>query len=741
MTAAVPDTLLNALTAEHALVARRYLSATEEDTGAVTLAINAPRQPVQPPLKKGLLLEFLLALDDVRGESAVVQLDLRNEGLSGKALEQVFATAWFAGVRRLRLEGNTVSAKCLGVLAAGGISLVELDLSHVKVGTGVAKLSGLPHLATLRLSFAGIDAAATSMLASADLPALAELDLAGWGIYASVAKLNRDMRDGHFNPPTVTGAMAKALLQAPLSQTLVALTIEHVHFDRLACGMFGGANLRALQRLRLNETTLEDAAAVISGQLPELRHLERKGGFPGEALATATFLPHLEVLLVHGAELTEEQVCQVLGNTPRLRSVNLASAGLSRGAIDALVEHGAGLAELRLMWNGLDDDSIEALMAATWLPQLEVLGLSNNHFGSRGITAIAAANLSVRGLGLGGVQLDAAEIAPLWDAKWLSGIETLSIVQNRLDDDAVEGLLRMEAGTTVNAHGNIFSRDALARLVKHFGRNLRPGNQYMYKRGQPRAPQESTFGIGFRHFKPNAFTPKVVDVPTWAQGEGVTLVASEPVGPRYVAVEERDGQQQLVVLLGEGKTMPLGVSAQGLTLEGIKCAAGFSLDSAFVVAIPNSGLYVLNVYTGDPARVGDIGSKVDDLICDNVRVAVLHRDVDGQQRVDWYTGSPSAPSSFTKRGEATGLDGSFGAVAFEQQKFTLLVGPTPGEHGAVRFFALDEKLGMAPMGGFGSGFTMLGGFESGSIGSEGHGWRLDGLKAAAKRAFKRNGGS
>lgn len=734
MTKISVETLAAAMTPEHALVARRYLREEESASGAASLAIVAPRQPQNPPLKKGLLLEFLLALDEARGDASVTRLDLGYEGLTGKALEQVFATRWFQSVERLRLTGNRASAKSVGGLAEHGRSLISLDLSHVKIGKGVAKLSGLPHLARLRLAFAGIDSAATSKLAAAELPALHTLDLSGWGLHATASKLHQDIRDGYYSPPPVTSTMVKALLGSALGQALRDLTILDANLSRPACKSFGAATLPALERLCLNGTTIADRGAIISGQLPVLRVLECNEGFSGTALAQASFLPHVEVLLVPKSQMSDDEVCQLLRETPKLRSLSLASVGIGASVVAALVEHGAGLRQLRLMWNGLDDAHIEALMKAPWLGELETLGLSNNHFGAKGIAAIAAAPLAVTTLGLGSLQLDAEEIAPLWGASWLPQCRTLSVMNNRLDDDVVTGLCTLDPQCTLHVHGNILSRDALATLTEKFGASLRPGNQYMYKRGQPRAPQDAEFGIGFRHKALKEFVERVVEVPAWAEATTLAIVVTEPIGRRFVARAPGDGPGELFALLGKDKDpVPLEMTSEGLDVAGIRVASGFSIDSPLVIGVPGHGVYTVDVHTSVLGRIGDAHEQIDDLICDNERIAILHRSPGERPRIDWYIGASSGPGKWAKHGEVANLDRSLGTVEFESRSKVLLAGPPRGETGAVRFFALDKGRGMAPMGGFSEGFFLHGG----GIARDGHAWVLEDLKGAMKRAFTR----
>ena len=442
------------------------------------------------------ILEVLNAIDPQKWGVPVNQLWLRFLRLTNAQLQTLSEVPWFADVQILDLSESRVSSKGLTfVHAARGLRV--LDLSHVKIGRGVSKLSGLTSLESLFLGFSGIDAKASVALGAADLPSLRCLDLGGWGAYSTVAKLDTAYRDGFYTPPRVERDMVKGVFAGGIPATLRELRLRHLHLDRLGCAAFGRAGLHELQRLEMFDCKIDLFRPVIRN-LPSLRVLRSNTGMDGEALTQACFLPTLECLDLsadrvswslsdpHSAYLWEEGslrgglnedlLCSTLAQTPCLRELRLVRMGVGRALVDVLVEHGPPLSLLSLPSNRIDDYSVELLGGSAFVSTLRTLALSGNPIKRAGVAALAAAPLSLHTLSLRSVQLSSFDIEPLWSAHWIPGLRTLYLTDNRLDAAVVPSLLQLPSTLTLQLRHNFLGDHDLHQLEVHFGVEL--GSQF-----------------------------------------------------------------------------------------------------------------------------------------------------------------------------------------------------------------------------------------------------------------------
>ncbi|TJZ57329.1 hypothetical protein FCH28_07835 [Streptomyces piniterrae] len=90
------------------------------------------------------------ALTAAAGDGRIETLDLRYCGMGDVGLAALTASPNFAAVRRLHLQGNTVTAE--GVRSLGGLrQLVELDLRYNRIGEdGVDALLAAPFIGSLK---------------------------------------------------------------------------------------------------------------------------------------------------------------------------------------------------------------------------------------------------------------------------------------------------------------------------------------------------------------------------------------------------------------------------------------------------------------------------------------------------------------------------------------------------------------------------------------------------------------
>lgn len=450
---------------------------------------GAPRQV------SAIVLQALHSCDEAlqHGDLSLVDVRLGFQKLAGKDLEALAHNEWFKRVEQLDLSGNRVSGKTVAAVAATGASLRGLKLDHIKLGKSVGKLGGLASLESLSVNFSGIDAVALQALVGAQLPKLSQLSLWGFGQHCTKEGLQKQVTDRRLDLAECGGVQLAPLFDAEHAARWRSLRLGYVNMpgDR---GFSTGA-LPSLERLELRRVRLDEDAdgAILALDLPRLAHLERDGGFALSALQGRTWLPQLETLTFDGCdELDDQDLAQLLAATVKLTALHLTRAGVGAETAAALAKLGAPLAELRLMHNLLSDADVCTLMAAPWAKQLRALGLSGNPVRASGVRAVAQSGSALGILGLSHAELEDQEIDPLLNAGWLPNCRALGLANNRLTDASADRLAALDwaEGARVFLEGNALSRAKARQLEQTLGARVRGvQRQYAYKSERVRAPQ------------------------------------------------------------------------------------------------------------------------------------------------------------------------------------------------------------------------------------------------------------
>jgi hypothetical protein len=521
-----------------------------------------------------------------------------------------------------------------------------------------------------------------------------------------------------------------------LASRLTHLTISSATLSKAACRVFGDADLRSLEALHLSDAHIDDVDALLSNPLPALQDLERSTGFPGAALGRAAFVPQLRSLQLGASTMSEREVCAVLRRAESLETLELRGIGLGYETAQTLVEVAPPLTVLRLAWNAMGDQSAALLSTAAFVPKLTVFSLSHNAVGGPGVAALAKANLgNLQRAGFGGLSLTNDEAAPLWGAAWLPGCAAVTLLSNQLDDEVVPMLTRLPETTTLHVDNNRFSVDGIAALQAHFGTHLVTRRQNPGTQPKARPLFDEVFGLKFRASprKPTSLSAR--PLPAWVADTGLRVVGH--ANRAHVAVQpdpSGSGEDRLVVLLDwEKQTVPLGLPASALgEAASVPCGACIG-DGPLVLAIPGDGVYAVDIYKGGVTRLCDVGTTVDAVTdvpssdgMSATATAILHATA-GEQALDLVV--PGRKDVL--RPGITGLTG-FRACMAGTYGGILILGPGHDEEGPIRFFAVSPDEGLAPMGGFESGFTQV----AGGVARGEWMWTPEGVATAVRRAFQ-----
>ncbi len=163
---------------------------------------------------------------------------------------------------------------------------------------------------------------------------------------------------------------------------------------------------------------------------------------------------------------------------PALKVLDLSRNALRASGVRILaspdVERWPHLRTVRLVACQLNAKAIEALAQAPWLRELELLDLSPNKLGNKGIAQLAQVDLegksSLKHLVCRNVSCSAEGANVLWRAPWLEGLESLDLSQNMLGTMDHYALLHgniLQNVKTLNLEACRLHDKGLIALAKH----------------------------------------------------------------------------------------------------------------------------------------------------------------------------------------------------------------------------------------------------------------------------------
>jgi hypothetical protein len=384
-------------------------------------------------------------------------------------LRRLLDSALLPRLRRLDLHFFTKfdPALALELLRSPRLGpLEQLGLRNLALGPELAEaIAGMSSLRSLALSGPS-EGSPQGAQAVALLAASAEL-----GELRSLALSNLDL-----DPKS----LAK-LLAADFVPKLERLAITSTKLGARGCKLLGGAGLDGLVELDLCESKLgKHAAAIVAN--PAFARLERlnldatKIGAKhlGEVLE-ALELPALRVLRLGGLRL-EEVGAEALANSEALARAGVVELSLAANALDdegvealAEAEGLAGIRRLRLDHNGIRVDGIAALAEAPLLRGLEVLDISHNKIQTKGAAALAetVAASTLRELDLDHNWIGNKGITALLGGDALAKLEHLRFgYENNFGDAGLEALCDSGIRLRTLISGNLGGPVALARYLE-----------------------------------------------------------------------------------------------------------------------------------------------------------------------------------------------------------------------------------------------------------------------------------
>ncbi|MBV1862096.1 MAG: hypothetical protein KUG77_26985, partial [Nannocystaceae bacterium] len=418
----------------------------------------------QPREVNAEVIEALANCDDFLRKANVTMIEVRvpaQPQINGKTIERLTQCHWFSQVEQLDLSGNRVSGKALSAIAKVARSLRVLTLNHVKLGKALGKLSGLQALEELSVEFSLVDSDALAALLKATLPRLAHLGLFGFGQYCTWKGLGQKLADHRLELHALGPSEFAPLTDPAHAARWKTLRLGYVDFGD--SDGFADVELPSLEKLEIHRSKLtrRSANALMRMKLPKLVELKRDGGFPPEDLRRAPWLRQLQRLCFDNCEwLDDEDLGGLLGACSSLEALRLTHAGVSSRTIAALAALDAPLTRLRLMNNLISDEDVVNLLGAPWANTLVTLGLSGNEIRRAGTTAIAKVAASLQALGLSKSELEDQDLEPLLGAPWLPKCHALALANNRLSDKSADGLAQIEFSNEVQLQldGNAFSK-------------------------------------------------------------------------------------------------------------------------------------------------------------------------------------------------------------------------------------------------------------------------------------------
>lgn len=415
--------------------------------------------------RKVPVADALLAMAPHLEGASIERVDVWGADLNNAALDAVLATDWFREVKVLNLGANRLTSKAVASLSKHSVAgqLEDLTLSYNKLGNALAK-AAFPALTSLELVYCGLDDKALVNLGKAPMPKLRRLMLEGAATYIALGKLSKALHDGmpepraEYSAETLVAFGESALGKQLEMLGLGSLSLGEAQARAVAAGFSAlktldltaakmsaasvkalgeGGGLKALERL-----ALERSFAPNYGARPVLQAPSQETAEALASLASSSFAETLEELVLNQIAVGPDGLRALCaGSLKALRRLEVRNCQLGHAGALALAASQLPLRELLLDGNALSADSVRALAEGAFAGQLEMLGLTTNPVGDRGVEALKAFK-GLKKLSLTRCEVTDAGALALSQGSSLQGLAALFLVDNLIADAGAQALAK-----------------------------------------------------------------------------------------------------------------------------------------------------------------------------------------------------------------------------------------------------------------------------------------------------------